>query len=467
MPFIIPNATDTVSGQKYVAVDQSEPDSLDFQILGTQSSGVLYGCEVTAQPSPNLTVQVASGYIVLNGVAYAITGSDSLAATSNPALNRFDVVIARVLEEVVTIKVIKGSESSTNPTFPRTVNRLVSPPIGPSDDYINTSTDVVLAAVYRAGGTAITSGHIVDKRIFVRGSIPLRGTGAPDAGIGSDGDLYFQKVVSGSSASGVYVKRSGSWSQLGTAAVEPGVPVGTIIMWPGTAGASTNPNASVWMEADGRSLSTTTYSALYSVLGTTYGGSGGSFNIPDFRGHYLAGLPATGSRTLGTAYGNASNAVQVSVNNLPAHSHSVNLPTSEVTNHQHTIEHGHVGGTSSDNVGTHTHAYSGTTSASTVQTRQGDETGTGVGYRVTNKSSETTATTNNVPHTHTYSGTTDPEVSRHTHTFSVGAVTGGGLSGVGGAHGHTVTGTTQNTGGGQALSIEPRTYHIRYFIRYA
>ena len=36
-----------------------------------------------------------------------------------------------------------------------------------------------------------------------------------------------------------------------------------------------------FLTCDGSSQSTTTYAALFAVIGYTYGGSGGSFNLPD------------------------------------------------------------------------------------------------------------------------------------------------------------------------------------------
>jgi len=35
-----------------------------------------------------------------------------------------------------------------------------------------------------------------------------------------------------------------------------------------------------WLSANGASLDTVTYSALFSVIGYTYGGSGSSFTLP-------------------------------------------------------------------------------------------------------------------------------------------------------------------------------------------
>lgn len=65
-------------------------------------------------------------------------------------------------------------------------------------------------------------------------------------------------------------------------------PVGVIQAFAG----STAP--SQWYFCYGQSVSTSTYAALFSAIGYTYGGSGGSFNLPDLRGRTLAGVDNMG-----------------------------------------------------------------------------------------------------------------------------------------------------------------------------
>ena len=47
-----------------------------------------------------------------------------------------------------------------------------------------------------------------------------------------------------------------------------------------------------WMLCDGRTLQTNLYPELFTALGYLYGGSGGNFNIPDYRGSFLRGTDA-------------------------------------------------------------------------------------------------------------------------------------------------------------------------------
>lgn len=51
-----------------------------------------------------------------------------------------------------------------------------------------------------------------------------------------------------------------------------------------TARATGSGVAGGWVPCDGRALSRTAYPALFSAIGTLFGGSGESFNVPDFRG---------------------------------------------------------------------------------------------------------------------------------------------------------------------------------------
>ena len=56
-----------------------------------------------------------------------------------------------------------------------------------------------------------------------------------------------------------------------------GVNTGLIIPW------TTASVPSGFLECDGASVSTSTYAALFAVIGYTYGGSGANFNLPDLK----------------------------------------------------------------------------------------------------------------------------------------------------------------------------------------
>ena len=80
-----------------------------------------------------------------------------------------------------------------------------------------------------------------------------------------------------------------------------------------------------WALCDGQLLPISQNSALFSILGTTYGGDGRTtFGLPDLRGrspmHEGSG-PGLSSRTLGSKTGSESNILNT--NQLPSHTHTI------------------------------------------------------------------------------------------------------------------------------------------------
>jgi microcystin-dependent protein len=88
-------------------------------------------------------------------------------------------------------------------------------------------------------------------------------------------------------------------------------PIGTIVSY----GGSSAPDK--WLFCQGQSLSTTTYSALFTAIGYTYGGSGATFNLPDCRGRTLiAPDGGIGRVTANNLLGNSAGSQEI-----PAHNH--------------------------------------------------------------------------------------------------------------------------------------------------
>jgi hypothetical protein len=112
MAFIIPNAVDTTSGNKYVALDQAEPDSIDFEILGNGNSGVVSGCEVTPTTVQGGSVAVSEGAVVVNGRRYSVAANSFLVLPAPPTTVRFDLVVARLSGSTVQPVALFGTESS-------------------------------------------------------------------------------------------------------------------------------------------------------------------------------------------------------------------------------------------------------------------------------------------------------------------------------------------------------------------
>lgn len=80
-----------------------------------------------------------------------------------------------------------------------------------------------------------------------------------------------------------------------------------------------------WFPCDGRLLAISQYSALFSLLGTNYGGNGTStFALPDLRGRVAIGQgqgPGLTDRVIGEVGGSESTALNIT--QIPAHTHAV------------------------------------------------------------------------------------------------------------------------------------------------
>ena len=94
----------------------------------------------------------------------------------------------------------------------------------------------------------------------------------------------FSAPVSGSKLSAVMVMLS-KWRNYISRAL---VPTGTVLAFAGSSAPSG------FLLCDGRAVSRTTYTSLFSVIGTTYGSGDGSttFNLPDMRGRVAVGSDA-------------------------------------------------------------------------------------------------------------------------------------------------------------------------------
>lgn len=98
-------------------------------------------------------------------------------------------------------------------------------------------------------------------------------------------------------------------------------PIGSIQMWP----SDTLPTG--YHLCDGSSLNISDYPELYKVLGTTYGGSGTSFKLPNIQGLFVAGKGANDYNTLGATGG--ANKVELDISEMPKHNHNSSSSTSD------------------------------------------------------------------------------------------------------------------------------------------
>lgn len=103
-----------------------------------------------------------------------------------------------------------------------------------------------------------------------------------------------------------------------------GINTGLIIPW----GSAVVPSG--FLECNGQSVSTSTYAALFAVIGYTYGGSGANFNVPDLTDRTVVNksnnknLAQTGGANTVTRTGNVTGNVgntAITSAEMPSHAH--------------------------------------------------------------------------------------------------------------------------------------------------
>lgn len=164
-----------------------------------------------------------------------------------------------------------------------------------------------------------------------------------------------------------------------------GVPVGCIMDFAGSAA----PDG--WLLCGGQAISRTTYSDLFTAIGTTYGVGDGTttFNIPDCRGRTSAGrdfdqggnagrLTSTTMSPDGTTLGATGGAqtVTLTTDQMPSHEHTLSGSTNSAGTHEHSINAGasnpsgdgfargaETASNSTNSAGSHSHTLSGSAAA--------------------------------------------------------------------------------------------------------
>lgn len=227
-----------------------------------------------------------------------------------------------------------------------------------------------------------------------------------------------------------------------------------------------------FLACDGTAVDRTTYAALFTRIGETYGAGDGSttFNLPNMKGRFPLGKADSGTgNTLGSSGGSLDH-----VHSVAGHYHSKgNLYINSSGSHTTSISHDHGAVTSSSD--THSHTFSGTTGATSTDQLPG-RANSSPGNNTKVMRSNSSGSNNNTfdtffNHTHSFSGTTATDAHSHSvdlpsysaNSASSGAHThangyfAGNVGNISGANGDNAQDTSANN---------PAFLTLNYVIKY-
>ena len=163
----------------------------------------------------------------------------------------------------------------------------------------------VIKASLNETKAGLTSGATYDINITGNATTATTATTASSA-VSAESAERASKDGNGNSITGTYatkIELANTNNELNNIAKKSFVPVGVIYPFGGA-------NSKVpdgYLPCDGRPVSRTQYSALFNVIGTSFGNGDGinTFNVPDFRGRFLEG-----------ANGNLGNRIEAGLPNI-------------------------------------------------------------------------------------------------------------------------------------------------------
>lgn len=383
------------------------------------TEGILGASSLTvSQSSPTaMSVQVSAGVAVIQGDDQAAQGkyiSRESAPTTGVTIGaapgsgtRYDLVVLRVRDPNATgpagdnaiIQVVAGTPSST-----------------PVDPAVPNSA-IVLARVRVPAGTGVITNALID-------------------------DLRVHAEL----AHNVIPAGSVTVSDLASSVANALAPTGSIMQYAGTSAPAG------WLLCDGSAYSTTTYAALFAVIGSAYNTSAGqsapaagNFRVPIMQGRVPAGLDV--GQASFNALGNTGGANQVTLTSaeMPSHTHVQDAHNHTQNAHSHTNpDHDHLAFTG--NAGYHSHEVNTRTTTNSTHTHVS-------GTRVASTPSPSTAND---------SMSSNP-VADHSHTVTVSLQSLTTNSST--ATNNATTATNQSTGGGGAHNNLQPYIVVNYIIK--
>lgn len=208
-----------------------------------------------------------------------------------------------------------------------------------------------------------------------------------------------------------------------------------------------------WLLCQGQAVSRTTYSDLFTAIGTAYGVGDGSttFNVPDLQQRFPLGKAASGT---GATLGGTGGAID-HTHTVAAHYHGVGTLATGTTGsgHGHGLGtlatgttgsgHGHGFSLTAASGGEHTHTYTINYQSNSTNTDNGSQTRLkGTDSAGTTRQNTTAIVFNNTgTHSHSVTGSVGGADGGHTHNVT------GTIGGSDGTHTHNLTGSVGATAG--------------------
>ena len=161
MPFEIPNEADVGTAARQAGLYSADVLTLAG---GYDRTGVVSGCAVTAQGTPNNTVAVAAGTVLVKGTQATVAAGNVTIAAADASNPRMDLVVAN---SSGTKSVLVGTAAAA-PVLPITG-------LKDADGRIQYA---ILAAVYvpaNESPVVVITADIVDKRVFCH--VPSKAAG--------------------------------------------------------------------------------------------------------------------------------------------------------------------------------------------------------------------------------------------------------------------------------------------------
>jgi microcystin-dependent protein len=261
--------TQTGSGNALVVEDSANPDATPFVVTADGSVGI------GTAPSAGVKLDVVGGIrsALINIIDGAAATYRFLALNTNN-LARWHVGTTDDAES--------GSDAGSNFFLHRW-----------SDN--GTFLERVLLISRSTGNIGINTASPTEK-LEVNGTVkatafsgPLTGNVTGTASAIADGSVSTAKILDGNV----------TLAKLVTAVQQALVPAGAVQAF------AMNSAPAGWLAADGTNVSRSTYAALFSAIGTTYGAGDGSttFALPDLRGYFVRGSGTNGDGTAAGTFG--------------------------------------------------------------------------------------------------------------------------------------------------------------------